>query len=445
MAAKGKKPLGARDMALRVLLRVEGGEDAQAALHRILDAHAAQAAPDPRDAGLCTELVYGSLRYEVRVQHVLQRFASKPHKLPAEVRRTVLLALHELLFLPQQAQHAVVHWAVERTRQGFGKALCGAVNGILRTVQRRLDEVRGREFYSAELSPLQAEAVFYATPAWLAELWDACYGREACVALMQRALAQPWPCVRVNVLHAEGPALRENLLAQGGEAVGRAGVAFGPGALPDQALGHSLRQWHESGALSWQAAGSLTVLELLQEACGAALGQRPLWDACAGQGGKALALMEQGIALGLCSDMHRGRLRLLRTACARLGLGCPPLARMSAAQPCLRQWDGHILLDVPCSGLGTLARRPEIRWRRKPEDMEALTALQAHMLQRAWDLLTPGALLVYMTCTLNPAENEGQVRALLKAQSNARLELEWQTEHEHPWLEGMYVALLHKM
>lgn len=434
-------------MALMVLQRVERGDAVQQALDQTLRAQGAEC--DPRDAALCTEMVYGYLRTALRVEAVLAKVMQAPQKLPSALRTILGLGVHSLLFLDKVPDHAVVNWCVERA-SGFGKKMGSLTNAVLRSVQRLGDEPQHKEFYAVKGSTaLHARCLFYAVPQWMGQLWHDAYGAEACELLLARSFAQPWPCIRVNAAHAQATALREALMQLSGSSMGKYGVAFAPGSSPKLALGQSMSHWHDAGAFSWQAAGSLAVLDggLGAELEGAALPwwAAPVWDACAGQGGKSLALLERGVAVGLSSDVHGGRLRQLQKTAQRLHLACPPLARMQANVPALRTWPGTIVLDAPCSGFGTMARRPEIRTRRTAGHVDALIALQARILRASWDMIGRDGHVVYMTCTLNPAENEEQVARHLKGEKNARLVSTWQTPHDHPWLEGMYTAVLKKV
>lgn len=444
-AAFPSHTVGARERALQVLQRVERGEAVQAALDQVLSA--AKAHMDSRDGALCTEMVYGYLRTSLRLGAILASVLKAPQSLPPPLRLALGLSVYSMLFLQRVPDYAAVHWCVEFARAKFGKKMAGLANAVLRSVQRLGDAPMGRDFYAAkDKSALETACLFYAVPPWIGALWLQSYGAEACERMLARSFAQPWPCMRLNALHPSFVPLREELLAAGAQTVGSYGLVCEPGKTPETILGESMFHWHEQGALSWQAAGSLAALNGGVESAetDGFHWRGPVWDCCAGQGGKSLALLERGHAVGLCSDIHVGRLRLLQTTAHRLGLACPPVARMQADVPALLTWRGTILMDAPCSGLGTMARRPEIRSRRTAEHIHGLVKLQAKMLSSAWNILEQGSHIVYMTCTLNPEENEAQVSALLQREPQARLVSTWQTPPHHPWLEGMYVAVVQK-
>ena len=325
------------------------------------------------------------------------------------------------------------------------------VNGALRSIQRFGTAVDTPEFYVVDKEGAVADewdglCRYYSLPRWLGDLWHDAYGREAALCLMRRSFARPWSGVRVNARHEAAEDLLADLRRCAkeacGEPVGRWGVAFAPGGLPARVLGQSLSQWRASGALSLQSAGSQLAVQALE----LDRWNAPVWDACAGFGGKSAALLEQGINVTLCTDRSWSRLRHLPGVCRELRLPRPAVCLADACAPPLTSWNGHILLDAPCSGLGVLARRPDIRKdsRRSPADLKQLEALQNRMLLRLGALLQQGLELAYITCTLNPTENELAVSRLLAARPELALLRQWQTPHEHPWLEGMYGAVLRR-
>lgn len=525
-----KLPCNGRTAALRALLLVDGGLSAQQALAAVLEAPEAHGSSrgsrrnsradlhsdnsgrcedlTPQDKALCTELVYGCLRTELRLNFLLARVLPRPQGLPRPMQLLLALAVYGLLFQNRVPPHAVVYEAVEQVRMLLGQGLARVANGALRSLQRMGEEPSRQSFYSgrpdgkkhrqgaAGGDSFLSKCIFYSIPLWIGEMWRAAYGEHAALALMQRSFERPWAALRINAQHADAPALYTALASPHGAAaalpstiptpaasgldvlceasavnpedgaglsegqadftgknsilgvqdkrqapvgIGQWGLAFAPGTMPREALGRDLREWIACGALSRQSAGSQQVLLAL----GLDRWNEPVWDACAGHGGKSAALMEWGVPVALCSDRSFARLRGLPAQCATLGLPVPPHCLADAVVPPLRQWTGHILVDAPCSGLGVLARRPDIR-RREPQHLAELEALQLNMLRTLAGLLQTGRELAYITCTLNPAENERAVRQLLESNSDLTLERQWQTEHSHPWLEGMFGAVLRR-
>ncbi len=512
-------PLNGRTAALRALLLVDQGMSAQQALAAVLDAPAAfqEGAPlSGQDKALCTELVYGCLRTEIRLRFILSSVLSKPQGLPPAMRTVLALAVYGLLFQDKVPAHAVLHEAVDQVRRLFGQGLARVANGALRSLQRMGEEPLERVFYvtkpkakkgvahGADADGFLGQCVFYSIPLWIGTLWRDAYGEQAALALMRRAFERPYSALRINPAHpcakelyaalaagevpspAHRPSLsdtpqpcsshasRDGAVPRQGALepshyvdqvavttdislsfpmaasacgpdtgtsrpvrIGHWGLAFAPGQMPRAVLGHDLRHWQALGALSWQSAGSQTALLEL----GLDNWREPVWDACAGYGGKSMALMEWGVPVGLCTDRSAARRRGLPGQCALLNLPQPVCCLADAARPPVRAWHGHILVDAPCSGLGVLARRPDIR-RREPQHLAELEGLQRSLLDALAEYLQPGRELAYITCTLNPAENEQAVACMLKLHKNLRLVRQWQTSNDHAWLEGMYGAVL---
>ncbi len=448
LRALEKLPASGRASALAAIMLVEAGRTAQEALAEVLRAGPGSRELAAQDRHLCAELVYGCLRAELRLTHILARVLPNPQRLP----RPLLLLLHQavyaMLFQARVPDHAAVHSAVELAHRLFGRKLSGVANGALRSVQRLGRDVLLPEFYASKRNGKgsaqthwEALCRYYSLPVWLADIWLSAYGREAALALMRRSFERPRSAVRVNARHISARALRVALLAcEGSAAAGEWGVAFAPGAVPQAALGQSIALWQEQGALSFQSAGSQVVLHEL----GLTRWQGPVWDACAGYGGKSAALLERGVTVALSSDCAFARLRHLPKLCRRLRLPVPGVCLADAGKPPLARWPGPILVDAPCSGLGVLARRPDIRRgdRRGPQQLAQLADLQLRLLHALASRLVPGQELAYLTCTLNPQENEHVVDRLLGMRPELRAVRQWQTPHEHPWLEGMYGALL---
>ncbi|WP_291438509.1 transcription antitermination factor NusB [Desulfovibrio sp.] len=512
-----KLPCNGRTSALRGLLLVDDGLSAQQALAAVLDGPVAHGTPDSsrqksraenagrcqglsaQDRALCTELVYGCLRTELRLNFLLGKVLPRPQGLPRPMQILLALAVYGLLFQDKVPSHAVVYEAVEQARALFGQGLARVANGALRSLQRMGEELTQPSFYERQPGAKKhrhgaggpnsflGQCIFYSTPLWIGELWRSAYGEEAALRLMQRSFERPWSALRINARHTDAAALYAALTApqvaecapamaglsgaatqengtgkpdfsdyhadiadkdesharQGKGyapvALGTWGLAFAPGTMPREALGLDLRQWQARGALSWQSAGSQQALLAL----GLDRWHEPVWDACAGHGGKSAALMEWGVPVGLCTDRSFARLRGLPAQSVTLGLPVPPHCLADACRPPVVRWPGHILVDAPCSGLGVLARRPDIR-RREPQHLAELEVLQQNMLGALADILQPGRELAYITCTLNPAENECAVSQLLEKNSDLTVERQWQTEHSHPWLEGMFGAVLRK-
>ena len=439
----------ARHCALWALLLADTGMTAQQALAAALSSASTTASSSetsglaPVERNLCSELVYGYLRTELRIAFILSRVLPRPQSLPRPLLHVLGLAVYGLLFQNKVPDHAAVFSAVETAQALYGQGLARVANGALRSVQRLADAPMHEDFYlpkGAETGCAEHMGLFYSLPLWIMGHWYKHYGRDAALQLARRSFARPWSAVRVNAQHSSSVVLREALLASGGVAVGQWGVAFAPGAQPSAVCGQSLHDLQREGALSYQSAGSQLVLEEL----GLYGWDKPVWDVCAGFGGKTVALLERGIAVPFATDRSMQRLSALPGQCERLVLSCPSVALADAVKPPLKRWDGHLLVDAPCSGLGVLARRPDIR-RRAPHEATDHEGLQQSILASLASVMRSGCQMAYITCTLRPNENEKQIERLVRESDGLQVLRQWQTPHDHPWLEGMYGTLLCKV
>ncbi|MFW6244029.1 MAG: RsmB/NOP family class I SAM-dependent RNA methyltransferase, partial [Desulfovibrionales bacterium] len=269
----------------------------------------------------------------------------------------------------------------------------------------------------------------YSCPLWLAELWCSAYGEKRARELLRAGLSAPPVGLRFNWSRQEARGLYRHAAASAPLSGGAHGVGF-YGPVPGE-LGRALEQ----GLVSRQ---SLAVQEAMQ-AFRPGSWSPPVWDACAGRGGKSCLLGEQGLDPIWASDSNLPRLKGLTGEQDRLGLpGILVFAARADASPCLKSQPRTILVDAPCSGLGVLSRRPDIKWKRREADIARLAGLQSKILDQAWLLLPPGGRLVYLTCTLSPQENEQQLARLLGMHGRDRLEREWHTPFDAPLGEFLY-------
>ena len=452
-----------RAAALTVLSQVlHGNADSRAAL----DAALQSPLMPPVDKSLCTELVYGILRRYIALEAFIRGFLPRPDKLPEEMRLALHLALYEMACL-RIPHHASVGWTVNHVRNRFGQGLSRVANGVLRAMQRKLPDFADlRRISRSAASEEERLSLLYSVPAWIVSLWLNSYGLEAALLLLDASGRPPPAGLRLNRACPDWERTKNELtpLPEAGDQgrIAKKGTTdassrekgvlpVGPCALVFlSALPRQARVLLKEGKASRQSAASYEILEAFSPGSW----QLPVWDCCAGRGGKTLALLEQGIAVELASDPSGRRLRALPEEYARLKLAAPPCpeilplsveevaARLTGqAQP---QRYGTILIDAPCSGLGTLSRRPEIRFRRTREDLDTLAGLQKSILALAWTCLRSGGSLVYLTCTINPAENEQQVADFLAAHNDAALLEEVRTDFSSLLREFFYGARIRK-
>jgi 16S rRNA (cytosine967-C5)-methyltransferase len=378
---------------------------------------------------------------EIRLRWLMARFLPSPEKLPPRMFSTLLVAAYALLFLESMPAYALVDWAVESVKRAHGRTLARVANACLRALCREGASPRGYDYYrAAGRDALAQEALYHSLPLWMVRLWHDGYGPDKAALLTAKSSARPAAGLRVNRQRADWEEVAHKLGEAGAHRLSSACFVVASELRSGFEERCSLTYLLAEGRLSRQGPASQLALDALQPGAW----PEPFWDACAGQGTKCCSLLEQGKNVRLASDTHMPRLRRLSGECRRLRLSQPSLVLASALHPPLRFKPGTIVLDVPCSGLGVLAARPDIRRHRKERHTQDVIQAQAAMLEAAHNELSGGGHIAYLSCTQNPAENEEQVRAFLRRHPGAKLACEWNSPAEDMLLEGMYAALLIK-
>ena len=392
----------ARRIAYQVLRRVESGQSFAADLLRA----PAVSRLSEADRSLAMELVLGTLRRRVELDTWIERLSGKPLSyFDPEVVTILRLGVYQIRLLDRVPKRAAVNEAVEMTKAVRKSSAAGLVNAVLRKCQL---EKRGVSVVPEE------DALRLALPAWLARRWEQRFGAEAALALARWSLETPSMVVRaVGASRAE---LRQELAAQG---ILSSPARYAAGALVIECGNVTgSKPWREKRCVIQEEASQLVGALVRPET-----GQRVL-DLCAAPGMKTLQIaagLGQGLLIS-CDSSGR-RLRSMTEVVAGLVPASVQWHRVqldaSLPLPFDMQFD-RILLDAPCSGTGTLARNPEIKWWLRPEDIARLSQAQVRMLATALDALAVGGRLVYATCSLEPEENEEVVERALAANGEFR-------------------------
>ncbi len=397
----------ARTAALHALRAVATGRsDLPAALARSRE-HLA----DERDRGLAAEIVTGTLRWQRSVDHLIAHFARRPlARLDPDVVVILRLSLYQLMHLDRVPAAAVVDDAVDMTKAARKQSAAGFVNAVLRAAvrQRRALPLPPRpEDPSDRAAAIDYLGITHSHPAWLVERWLDRVGFENAERWVRFNNATPGLTLRANRLRATRDAVRAALDAAGVET---AATRYAPDGL-DVQTGNPLTAAADRGLFVVQDEAS----QLVPLAVAARRGERVL-DLCASPGGKSTALaaaMHDSGIVAAC-DVRTARLELLRRTIDASGASHVHVVRVppDGLLPFAPVFD-RVLVDAPCSGLGTIRRDPDIRWRRTAADLPRLAAGQTELLARAARVVAPGGRLVYATCSSEPEENDGVVDRFL--------------------------------
>jgi 16S rRNA (cytosine967-C5)-methyltransferase len=423
--AAGVSP--ARACAFTVIRRVfEQGAYADRAL-------ASEAAGlGPRDRALATRLAYGTVQRRATLDHVAQALIErKLDALDPPVLAALRLGLFQILLLGGVADHAAVNESVELAKGARGAGF-KLVNAVLRRATRD-----GHAILDAldDETPERA-AILHSVPEWLAALWWSELGSGPARALLARVNEPAESALRVNGLVATPAEVMARL------PTGARPVADIPEGLvldgPFDAHGSEL--W-DAGAIMPQSRASMAVARMLAPEPG----ERVL-DLCAAPGAKTthLAALMGGSGEVLAVERNGARADSLRRTCARMHARC---VRVEQADAAVVRTDGsfdRVLVDPPCSGLGTLQSRPDIRWRCSPEDIAALSAIQTGILAAGAAATAPGGVLVYSVCTITRAEGHGVVDGLLAAHPEFLVERRMQLMPHVDGTDGFFIARLRR-
>jgi len=393
----------ARVAAFEILLRVER-ENAYASelLHS-----ARYSKLSPTDHGLTMELVMGVLRWRSLLDAEIARFSStKIDQLDAEVLTALRMATFQIAFLDRVPARAAVHESVELVKHARKRSAAPFANALLRKVSQHVEWARGvRKALIDELSkePVRLLAERYAHPVWLVERWCTTYGANATQHMLR--YNQSIPAISIVLPKPEVRASLE-----------KSGIVLLKGELLNSAArvqcGDLFRtREFRAGRIAIQDEASQLVALLVGRGSN-------ILDCCAAPGGKTRLLAERNPEARITAvEMHSHRARLLRKLV--------PAKNVEVIQADVRELKegeyDRVLVDVPCSGTGTLARNPEIKWRLNPEDLVDLHGRQLQILRSALRRLKPGGRLVYSTCSLEHEENEEVVEEALAEHPSIQL------------------------
>ncbi|ARK31051.1 16S rRNA (cytosine(967)-C(5))-methyltransferase RsmB [Halalkalibacter krulwichiae] len=401
-----------REVALEVLLQIEKH---QAYSNLLLNQTVKRANLDPRDVGLLTEIVYGTIQRRDTLDYYLNYFVKKGvHSLNDWVRVLLRLSVYQLVYLDRIPERAIVHEAVTIAKKRGHKGISGMVNGVLRSLIRQ-----GVPTIDKGQSSIEQIAIETSFPIWLVQRWVEQYGTEITKEMCESSLIPPHVTVRVNQVKSTVEQALERLQVEGVQA------RFGE--LSEDALIIEKGNVFQTSAY---LEGIVTAQDESSMLVGRALGVKEgmeVLDTCAAPGGKSTHIAEQMNDRGevFSFDLHEHKVKLIREQANRLGLTSIKAEATDARKLKMhmngKQFD-RVLIDAPCSGFGVIRRKPDIKWSKQLKDVEAIKEIQSSILNEVAPLLKTGGTLVYSTCTVDKDENEKVVQSFLDRHPDFQLD-----------------------
>ncbi|MCJ7744825.1 MAG: 16S rRNA (cytosine(967)-C(5))-methyltransferase RsmB [Actinobacteria bacterium] len=397
---------GARELALKVLLDFERRD---AYLNLLLSSYLGSSGLERRDRAFTTELVQGTMRMKGVLDWVLEKYSDRElDDLDTALLWILRLSAYQMLFI-SVPDHAACDQGVRMARRHLGGGGAAYANGVLRALAKGNS---GMIYPDAKKDFARYLEVKYSHPRWVIDMWIDELGKERVESLCEADNVARPVCIRCNLLKIGRQELASSMKERGFDVSLSSLVPEGILLSGGGSLGAT--QEHEMGYFSVQDQGSI----LVGHAVSPQPGMRVL-DMCAAPGGKSnhLAELMRNDGRILALDINAGRLSLLEESASRLGNTIIEARAMDAATAgnSIKERFDRVLVDAPCTGLGTLSRRPDVRWRKSAGDVGRLSRLQLALLTEGARMLQSGGLLVYSTCTISRRENELVVERFLES------------------------------
>lgn len=383
----------------------EKGAYSNIALNRQLEAGKLQGV----DRAFVTELVYGVLKWKLTIDLTIKKFSSiRLKKISPWILNILRLGVYQLLYTSKVPESAACNESVKLASKHGHNASAGFVNAVLRNIARNRDSLKLTDGITDKVKYL---SIKYSHPEWMVARFVELFGPEFTEGLLDADNATPEFTVRTNSLRSTAGQLAEELAAEGVEtAPGR----YGGGALLLKSPSSVTKlAAFRKGLFQVQDESSMLAARVLDPGPG-----ELVIDMCSAPGGKAthIAQLMGNKGAVLARDVFEHKVKLIEEAAQRLGIDIirAEVYDSSVPDPVYAAKADRVLLDAPCTGLGILRRKPDIRWSREIEDGKPIRELQSALLRAAASYLKPGGVMVYSTCTILPEENGGVVRDFLK-------------------------------
>ncbi|APC48681.1 16S rRNA (cytosine(967)-C(5))-methyltransferase RsmB [Virgibacillus halodenitrificans] len=403
-----------RNAVLEILLRIEKD---QSFSHLLINQELKSKKLNPKDEGLLTEIVYGTLQRQITLDYFLSKFVDSKKKLDFWVKALLRMSLYQMVFLDRIPDHAIIHEAVEIAKRRGHRGISSFVNGVLRNIQRQgvpdTEEIQ---------DPALRISVETSHPEWLVKRWIGTYGYETTKAMCETNVTRKLTAVRIQPLRINRDEAIRILTDQGFEVqastLSKQGIVIIKGNILQTDL-------FKQGYVTIQDQSSMLAAEMLNVIPG-----MTVLDACSAPGGKVTHIAEKMENKGTiyAHDLHKKKTKLIDQKAEQLQLDIVNTSQADARQ-LQEQYEletfDRILVDAPCSGLGVIRGKPEIKYHKAEEDVERLAEIQLSILNSVAPLLKRNGLLIYSTCTVDAEENENVVKKFLSEHVDFHVDTEF--------------------
>lgn len=392
-----------RELAICMLIKIQEGSYGNLLLNQHLTSDMSL-----KDRALVTELVNGVIQNLLRIDYIISQFSKIDlSKISPFVKNAIRVGIYQTFFLDRVPDFAAVNESVSLVKKYEGKRAANFTNAILRNVLRKRDDI----VYPNKNTNIEKYlSIYYSFPSWLIQRWielfDKNFTEDLCMVLNER----PKPCIRVNTLVTDREELEKQLSAEG--------ARVAPGLFTEEALyildSPPIAQLESfnKGLFAFQDESSI----IASLAAGVKSDDKVL-DVAAAPGGKAahMAAIMQNQGEIIAWDIHPHRVKLIEQNCNRLkaAIVVPEVRNAKIPDKNMFNKFDKVIIDAPCSGLGVIRRKPDIKWSKRPEDITALKSEQKEILEVCSKYVKPEGFLIYSTCSIEPEENEKNVDEFL--------------------------------
>lgn len=368
------------------------------------------------DKAFITNLVYGVIKNKTRIDWIISSFSKTTiKKMSPWVLNILRLGVYQIVYLDKVPQSAAVNESVKLGKKYGHKKITGFINAILRNTTRASKE----ELQPARKDSIDFLTIYYSHPRWMVDMWIREFGLDFTISLLKKNNEIPPITIRTNTLKINRNELM-NLLQEEGMLV-KEGQWCPEAIIINNVSSIEKNKCFQRGFFQVQDQSSMLVAHILNP-----LERQLVIDICAAPGGKTTHISELMSNTGkvIARDVHEHKLLLMRQNIERLGISNVNLELFNALdvdQKMIEKADA-VLLDAPCSGLGIIRRKPDLKWNKNPDDIKSITSLQMQMLEKAAFYVKKGGILIYSTCTINLDENINLVKEFLDKNPSFRLE-----------------------